>query len=94
MKILDLHINEYIGEYYLFKNKPIPLSLKVKTKIANIFLLRKSDAVKISIAFPEIWGRISNKSEKNAIAIQESLIKKIKNYCDCKGIIPIDNKKK
>ena len=94
LKILDLHTNEYIGEYYLFKNKPIPLSLKVKTKIANIFLLRKSDAVKISIAFPEIWGRISNKSEKNAIAIRESLIKKIRNYCDYKGIIPNDNKKK
>ena len=73
--------NEYIGNYYLFKNKQFPLTLRIKSKIANIFLLRKSDALKISITFPKIWEKLNKKCELNYFALKEVTCKKINHFC-------------
>ena len=92
LHVLNIYKNEYIGIYYLFKNKQIPLSLKVKSKIANIFLLRKNDAIKMSVVYPTIWSTIVKKAEKNAISLEKKMLKKIKNYCEYKGFKPDLNK--
>ena len=45
----------------MFLNKRSPLSMKVKTKYAELFLLNKTDAVEISMSFPKIWNQIIKK---------------------------------
>ena len=61
----------------MFLQKPSPFTLKVKSRIAEILLLRKNDAIIISKAFPNIWKRIYNKSYHNMVSIKEATFKKI-----------------
>ena len=94
LHIMDIYSNEYIGDYYLFKKKQFPLTLRVKSKTANIFLLRKNDAFKISVTFPKIWGKLTKKSERNYFALKEVIYKKINNYCISQNIDVDPSKKK
>jgi len=75
----------------MFLNRPSPLSLRVKSKKADIFLLRKHDASIISKAYPRIWKLISEKAFHNMIEIKNKTISTLKSYCSCYGIT-LDNK--
>ena len=87
LHIMQIKRNEYFGITYMFLNKPSPLSLRVKSKKADLYLLRKNDAVAISKAYPSIWKRISQNSMHNMIAIKNKAIDTLKNYCSCHGVI-------
>ena len=63
--ILDLLKNEYFGEILMFLNIPNPLSLTVKSKRAELYVLRKKDAFNIKKDYPNIWQRINKKSIYN-----------------------------
>ena len=41
LKILDIRKNEHFGCVFMTLNRPCPLSLQVKSKIAELFLLKK-----------------------------------------------------
>ena len=75
IKIIDICRNEHFGDIYMFLNKRSPLSVKVKSKISELFLLKKTDAIEISSNFPKIWKKIIQKSLFNMEQI-ERLIKK------------------
>ena len=47
IKINEIRRNEYFGDILMFLNKRSPLSVKVKTKVCELFLLKKTDAVEI-----------------------------------------------
>ena len=55
--ILDLLKNEYFGEILMFLNIPNPLSLKVKSKRVELYVLRKKDAFYIKKDYQNIWQR-------------------------------------
>ena len=59
LHIMYIKRNEHFGITYMLLNRPSPLSLRVKSKKADIFLLRKHDATIISKAYPRIWKLIS-----------------------------------
>ncbi len=80
INIINISKNENFGEVYLFLNKPSPLSLKVKSKKAELFLLRKSDASDISIRYPNIWSKFFKKSYLNMLSIKSLTIHKLKHY--------------
>ena len=92
LNILNIYRNEHIGNYYLFNKKQFPLTLRVKSKTASIFLLRKNDALKISVTFPKIWEKIAYKSTQNFFSLKELTFKKINNYCISHNIILDPNK--
>jgi hypothetical protein len=82
LKILDIRKNEYFGDIYMFLDRPAPLTLKVKSKIAEIFALKKRDALNINKIHHNIVKRIQVKSYKNLLSIKKKTIKILQKYYD------------
>ena len=82
IKIIDIRKNEHFGDVHLILEKPCPFTLKAKSRIAELFLLRKHDAIILSKNFPNIWRRMQNKSLHNLSAIKKITNKILKRYCD------------
>ena len=80
IKILDIRKNEHYGDIHIFMEKPSPFTLKTKSRIGELLLLRKHDAVVISKNFPNIWRRIQNKSFHNLVSIKNLTFKILKQY--------------
>ena len=85
LNILDILKNEHYGEVYMFLQKPSPLSLRVKSKYSELFLLRKHEAMIISKAYPNVWKKIYIKSYHNMKSIKKKTQKIIIHYCQNYG---------
>ena len=86
LRIMEIKINENFGITYMVLNKPSPLSLRVLSKKADLFLLRKHDVIQIAKTYPQIWRNIEEKAFHNMIAVKNKTFKILKNYCSYKGI--------
>ena len=86
LRILDIRKNEHFGALLMFLNKRSPLSLRVKTKKAELFFLKKIDAIEISTSYPNIWKRVNKKSFHNLKQIKLTMKKIIKHFCETYGI--------
>ena len=80
IKIFDLRKNENFGEVHMFEEKPSPFTLKTKSRIVEIFLLHKSQAMGISINFPNLWKKIHNVSYYNLVSLKSLTYKILKQY--------------
>ena len=80
MKILDVRKNDHFGEVHMFLQKPSPFTLKTKSRIAELLILRKNDAIIISKNYPNIWREIYNKSYHNLVAIKKLTFMTLKRY--------------
>ena len=49
----------------MFLNERCPLEAKVRTRNAELLILRKIEAIEIYSIFPNIWRRINKKSLYN-----------------------------
>ena len=70
--------------------KPSPLTLKVKSKIAEIFILREKDAIMIRNIHHNIVKRIYDKSYKNLLSIKKKTFHILKKYFDLNNYNTID----
>ena len=86
LRILDIRKNEHFGALLMFLNKRSPLILRVKTKKAELFFLKKIDAVEISTSYPNIWKRVNKKSFHNLKEIKRIMKNIIKHFCETYGI--------
>ena len=75
IKIIEIRKNEHFGDALMFLNERSPLIVKVKTKVAELLVLRKMEAIEIYSIYPNIWKRINKKSLFN----MEQIKGKIKN---------------
>jgi hypothetical protein len=80
IKIIDLRKNEHFGDVHIISEKPAPFTLKAKSRIAELLLIRKHDAIIISKNFPNIWRRLQNKSYHNLVSIKKLTFKILKRY--------------
>ena len=80
VKIIEIRKNEHFGDILMFLNRRSPLSMKVKSKTAELFLLNKTDAVEISMSFPQIWEQIIKKSLFNMEQIDRLINKTLKFF--------------
>ena len=80
IKIIDIRKNEHFGDIHIFLQRPSPFTLTVKSRLAEILLLRKQDAIMISESFPNIWRRIYNNSYHNLVSIKELIYKILNRY--------------
>ena len=80
INIINISKNESFGDVYMFLCKPSPLCLRVKSKVAELMVLRKYDAIDISLKYPNIWSKIFKKSYRNMLSIKSITIHKIKHY--------------
>ena len=62
VKIIEIRKNEHFGDALMFLNEQCPLFAKVRTKRAELLILRKMEAIEIYSIYPNIWKRINKKS--------------------------------
>ena len=86
LKILNIREKEHFGDVLMFLNEPSPLNVRVNSKNAEILLLNKTDVVKISSNFPNIWKRINEKSIFNLEQIKNLIMRKLSIFCYSNGI--------
>ena len=86
MNIINLRKNEHYGDVLMILNERSPLTVKVKSKKAELFFLQKTEATEISNKYPNIWKRIVRKSLYNMNKIKSLIKKKIIIFCDLNGI--------
>ena len=77
IKIIEVHKNEHFGDALMFLNEKSPLVLKVKTKVSELLVLRKMEAVEIYSIYPNIWMRINKKSIFNMEQIKKRIKKEL-----------------
>ena len=82
IKIIDLRKNEHFGDILMILNEKSPLTVKVKSKKAELFFLQKTEATEISNRYPNIWKRIVNKSLQNMKQIKNLIRKKLFIFCE------------
>ena len=80
IKIIDIRKNEHYGDINILLDQTSPFTLKVRSRIAELLLLRKHDALIMSKNFPNIWRRIHNKSYHNLVSIKKLTFKTLKQY--------------
>ena len=84
IKIIEIRKNEHFGDALMFLNERSPLIVKVKTKVSELLILRKMEAIEIYSIYPNIWKRINKKSlynmEQIKFRIKKILVKFAKKY--------------
>ena len=80
VRIFCIRQNEHFGDVMMFLEQRSPLRIRVKSKQAQLFFLRKMDAIKISTSYPNIWRSINKKSIYNFKQIKRSINKIIEIY--------------
>ena len=86
LKILNIRKNVHFGDVYMFLNKKSPLYVRVKTKKADLLLLKKLDALNISHNYPDIWKSILKNPLVNSKMIKNITIEKLTELCNFYGI--------
>ena len=80
IKIIDIRKNEHFGDVHMFLEKPSPFTIKAKSRVAELLLLRRHDALIISKTFPNIWRKIENKSYHNLVSFKKLTFQILKRY--------------
>ena len=76
IKIIEIRNNEHFGDALMLLNERSPLNAKIRTKSAELLILRKIDAIEIYSLYPNIWKRINKISSHN----MEQIYLKIRKY--------------
>ena len=86
VKVIDLRKNEHFGDALMILNEKSPVTIKVRSKNAELLFLQKTDATEISSVYPNIWKTIVTNSLKNMNQIKNMIKKKIILYCELNDI--------
>ena len=62
ISIVKIRKNEYFGNALMFLNERCPFNGKIKSNKAELFTLRKMEAIEIYSIYPHIWKKINKKS--------------------------------
>ena len=65
IKIITFRRNEHFGDVLMFLNQPSPMKIRVKSRVADLFLLRKIDYANLAVEFPDIIKKAYSKSVHN-----------------------------
>jgi len=77
IKIVEIRKNEHFGDALMFLNERCPLIVRVRTKLAELLVLRKMEAIEIYSVYPNIWKRINKKSLFNMEQIKLKIKKEL-----------------
>ena len=80
IKVLEIRKNEHFGDALMFLNDRCPLNVKVRTRTAELFILRKIEAIEIYSIYPNIWKRINQKSLYNMEQINQKIKKIVEDF--------------
>ena len=91
LKIIDIRKNEHFGCVFMTLKKPCPLSLQVKSKIAELFLLKKEQALCLSKSYPNIWRKLYGKEFHNLRIIKKKTFNILKKYIEINELLINNN---
>ena len=91
IKIIEIHKNEHFGDALLFLNEKSPLVLKVKSKVSELLVLRKMEAIEIYSVYPHLWKRINRKSIYNMEQIKKRIKKELYLVSKRYGTTKVEN---
>jgi len=91
LRILDIKKNEHFGPVFMTLNKPCPLSLQVKSKMAEFFLLKKEHALNLSKSYPNIWRKIYGREFHNLRKIKQYTFIELKKYMEINDLLMFNN---
>ena len=91
LKIIDIRKNEHFGCVFMTLKKPCPLSLQVKSKIAELFLLKKDQALYLSKSYPNIWRKLYGKEFHNLKIIKKKTFSILKKYIEINKLLINNN---
>ena len=86
LKIHDVHKNEEFGGFFMYTGRRSPFLVRVKTKIAELYVIKSTEYSKLIEQYPNVWNRIYKKKMYNIRQIKNVLIKTISQFCETKGI--------
>ena len=89
IKIIDIRKNENFGGLYIFMRKPSPLSLKVRSKFADLYLIPKKEVFNIAKNHSNIWNKIHKKDFHNMLSIKHKTFNILNKYIEINGICKI-----
>ena len=70
----------------MFLRRPSPLSLKVKSKFAELYLLPKKDVFSIAKNYNNIWSKIHKIDFHNMVSIKHQAFNILNKYIEINGI--------
>ena len=94
LRIFDIHKNEDYGEIYMFYGKRSPFKVKVKSKKAKLYTIKRDNFFSIIDTFKNIIKRNHKKEKKHLKKIKDALIKAISRFCSSEGIKIAEEHKK
>ena len=86
LKIYDIHLNEDYGGIYMYHGKRSPYRVKVKTKRAKLYKIKRDDFSDICESYKNIIKRIHKKEKQRLKKIKKGLIRSIDRFCIMNGI--------
>ena len=86
IKLYYIRKGEQYGEIPMFLNKPSNFTLRVRSPKAELYLLKKIDAIEISSNYPNIWKRANKKSFKNFVHLKQLVSRELVKFCNKNGI--------
>ena len=92
-RILEIRRNEHFGDILMFLDQRSPLSLRVRSKKAELFFLNREDAIEISMIYPQYWKIINKKSLFNMEQIKRLTNKLVNIVTNEHGIVSKKTKK-
>ena len=91
LKVIDIRKNEHFGCVFMTLKKPCPLSLQVKSKIAELFLLKKEQALYLSRSYPNIWRKLYGREFHNLKMIKKKTFSILKKYIEINELLINNN---
>ena len=82
-----MHKNEDFGSIFMFMNKRCPFTVRVKSRKAEMFILKKNDVLQLAEEYQNIWRRLNKKALKNMKGIKNMVTKAVNKYCELKGVL-------
>ena len=75
-KIFELRKFDYFGDLLALSNQSSPINLRVKSKVCEIYIIKKTDFVNIAYEFPDICKEIFKVSSENFKRMKKIIRKK------------------
>ena len=76
MHLFNLRKNDHYGIVNVLNNDKNELNIKVRSRTAELFIIKKQDLIKISTKFPKIFSKIFRTSSKNYLKMREIIDEK------------------
>ena len=87
LKILDIRKNEHFGCVFMTLRDSCPLTLQVKSKFAELYLLKKEEAISTSKSYPNIWKKLYGKEFHNLKSIKDRTFKCLTKYIEVNKLL-------